>query len=120
MYNILYIICVKPKSPTTIVSYQTAKGKIPFDQWISRLDRSAAFKVLGRIRQMSSGSLGDVKSVGSGVMEARVHFGPGYRIYFAIDSNGTVLVLLVGGDKSSQDSDIEKAKGYWLDYKERT
>lgn len=100
--------------------YQTAAGKNPFEKWIKKLDGSTASKILGRVRQMSTGALGDVKSVGGGVLEARVHFGAGYRIYFALDEGGNIIVILVGGDKSSQTSDIEKAKNYWIEYKERT
>lgn len=106
--------------PIKIITYQTTKAKLPFDQWISKLDKVTALKIFGRIQHMASGTLGDCKNVGGGVLEARVDIGPGYRIYFALAADGTIIVLLCGGNKSSQKSDIERAKQFWLDYKERT
>lgn len=80
-----------------------------FDGWLRNLkDRRARARILARIDRLSMGNAGDVKPVGSGVSEMRIDYGPGYRIYFA--SRGKVLVLLLcGGDKSSQKYDIEKA-----------
>ncbi len=63
------------------------------------------------------GNLGDHKSLGGGVWEARVMFGVGYRIYFGKDGN-SVIVLLIGGDKSSQSQDIARARAFWRDYLE--
>jgi putative addiction module killer protein len=62
--------------------------------------------------------MGDHRSVGDGVLEARLDFGPGYRIYFALDGPRMILLLL-GGDKSTQSNDIRDAKSHWQDYKER-
>ena len=67
---------------------------------------------------MADGNLGDVRGVGEGVMERRVDFGPGYRIYFAWDGP-TLVILLGGGDKSSQRDDIDRAKERWRDYRNR-
>ena len=67
---------------------------------------------------MEDGNLGDVRGVGEGVMERRVDFGPGYRIYFAWDGP-TLVILLGGGDKSSQRDDIDRAKERWRDYRNR-
>ena len=64
---------------------------------------------------MEVGNLGDVRSVGDGVLERRVHFGPGYRIYFAWDGP-KLIILLGGGDKSDQNSDITRSKGRWCEY----
>jgi putative addiction module killer protein len=73
-----------------------------FKNWFKRLkDRKAKARVQARIDRIEIGNLGDVASVGEGVRELRIHYGPGYRVYF---------ILLSGGDKSSQDSDIKKAK----------
>ena len=66
---------------------------------------------------MAEGNFGNSRSVGSGVYELRLHFGSGYRIYFG-EVGDTVVLLLCGGDKSSQARDIRRAKTYWLDYKE--
>ena len=67
---------------------------------------------------MEDGNFGDHKGVGEGIFELRLFFGPGYRVYFAEDGD-TIVLLLCGGDKSSQSRDIELAKQCWKDYKER-
>lgn len=89
-----------------------------FRDWLGALkDRRALARVLVRVERIASGNLGDVKSVGAGVNEARIDYGPGYRLYFA--SRGeTLIVLLVGGDKSTQDKDIKSAKVLWEAWKE--
>ena len=68
-------------------------------------------------RHLENGNFGDCQSVGEGVYELRLHFGPGYRIYFGRIDN-TIVLLLCGGDKSSQTRDITRAKNYWLEHKE--
>ena len=80
-----------------------------FDEWLRNLqDRKGRARILARLESAQLGNLGDVKAIGAGVREMRVHFGPGYRIYFA--QRGRVLVLLLcGGDKSTQARDIAKA-----------
>lgn len=81
-----------------------------FRNWIAKLrDRQAKQIVAGRLRRIEHGAFGDAKGVGEGVNELRIHFGPGYRIYFQVRGNQIVL-LLCGGDKSSQAEDIAKAK----------
>ncbi len=74
-------------------------------------------RMQARLEKLEEGNFGDYKSVGEGVFELRFHFGSGYRIYFAQIGNAIVL-LLCGGDKSSQTGDIERAKAYWREYKE--
>jgi len=99
-----------------IHKYQDANGKVPFDHWLRRLkDSRAKARILVRIDRLRLGNEGDWKSVGDGVRELRVPEGPGYRVYYARDGSELVL-LLCGGDKSSQDGDIGKAKKYWRDY----
>lgn len=81
-----------------------------FDQWLRRLqDRKGRARILARLESAQLGNLGDVRSVGEGVREMRVHIGPGYRVYFA--QRGRVLLLLLcGGDKSTQARDLAKAR----------
>lgn len=81
-----------------------------YESWFESLrDREARFRIIARIRRLSLGNLGDVKPVGEGVSELRITYGPGYRVY--IKQRGkTLIVLLAGGDKSSEKRDIERAK----------
>jgi putative addiction module killer protein len=81
-----------------------------FDRWLRKLkDRRAAARVLVRIDRLGAGNPGDVKPVGSGISELRIDYGPGYRVYY-LQEGQRLIVLLCGGDKSSQDRDIEQAK----------
>lgn len=98
--------------------YITADGKKPFTKWLDRLkDKTAHAAILKRIARIQLNLFGDAKSLGGGVYEIRVDVGAGYRVYYSRSGNELVL-LLCGGDKGSQDADIEKAKEYWKDYKE--
>lgn len=81
-----------------------------FDKWLNNLrDRQAVLGILNRIARAEAGNFGDVKSVGDGVSEMRIFIGKGYRLYFHIRDN-ELLILLCGGDKSTQQKDIRKAK----------
>src|SRR4051812_14426313 len=81
-----------------------------FDAWLGRLrDREAKARILVRVARLSLGNPGDVKSVGERVLEMRVDFGPGYRIYFT-RRGGQIALLLCGGDKRTQAADIARAK----------
>lgn len=81
-----------------------------FHQWIAGFDNKAtAAIILRRIDRVRAGLLGDVKPVGDGVSELRIDYGPGYRVYF-VRRGKALILLLCGGDKSSQDRDIKKAK----------
>jgi putative addiction module killer protein len=99
--------------------YLTSNGKSPFADWLTSLkDVKARAIIRVRLDRASLGNLGDCKSVGGGVQELRIDFGPGYRVY--LGQEGEVLILLLcGGTKKSQFKDIQKAKDYWQDYKER-
>ncbi len=81
-----------------------------FARWLRRLaDTQALARIVGRIRRMEQGNFGDIRSLGAGLMEMRVDYGPGYRVYFVRRGN-VVVILLCGGDKRSQAKDIEKAR----------
>ena len=81
-----------------------------FSRWLHRLKNdNAAARILVRIRRAELGNLGDCRSVGGGVMEMRVDYGPGYRVYFARQGD-SIVVLLCGGDKRTQARDIKRAK----------
>lgn len=98
--------------------YQQQDGSIPYSEWLESIkDRQHRARIVRKVDRMKKGLLGDHKGVGEGVQERRLHFGPGYRVYFA-EEGETVVVLLCGGDKSSQSTDIERAKAYWRDYQQ--
>ncbi|KYZ87439.1 addiction module protein [Alcanivorax sp. KX64203] len=89
-----------------------------FDAWLRRLrDKQGKARVNARIRRVALGNLGDIKSVGGGVSELRIHTGPGYRVYLTIRGL-EVIILLVGGDKSTQSKDIKAAKALADRYQE--
>ena len=102
-----------------IVRYQDRAGREPYTDWFRDLrDGIAEVRIAARLRQIESDNLGDCQPIGAGVMELRIHVGPGYRIYCGIHGS-TVVVLLCAGDKGSQTRDITRAKEYWADWKER-
>jgi putative addiction module killer protein len=81
-----------------------------FSRWLHRLkDDKAAVRIVARIRRAELGNLGDCSSVGGGVMEMRVDHGPGYRVYF-VRQGDTIVILLCGGDKTTQQGDIKRAQ----------
>src|SRR5271155_3483438 len=99
-------------------AYEDKDGQSPFASWFDALDARAAAKISRAVAKLEAGLKPDVKSVGKGVHEARIDFGPGYRVYFALD--GTELILLLGGgEKHGQDDDIAAAQERWADYKQR-
>ena len=102
-----------------IIIYKTIVGKEPFNKWLLDLDKMTRAMIITRLKRVSLGNFGDCKLLknASGVWELRVDYGSGYRIYFGKQSN-IIVVLLIGGDKGSQERDIVKAQRYWLDYKE--
>lgn len=101
-----------------IQEYIEENGKNPFRAWLQELDKGVAARIQARVFRFETGNLGDAKNLKEGIWEARFDIGPGYRLYFGRDGL-VVVVLLCGGDKSSQASDIEKAKAFWSNYKGR-
>lgn len=80
-----------------------------FDDWLRSLkDRTGKLRILGRITSAGQGNFGDCEPVGGGIFEMRIHYGPGYRIYYT-RRGATIYLLLIGGDKSSQKRDIRRA-----------
>ncbi|MEC4985512.1 MAG: type II toxin-antitoxin system RelE/ParE family toxin [Oscillatoria sp. PMC 1068.18] len=105
--------------PREIQNYQTQEGRSPFEEWLESLrDTRGRLIVDQRIRRVRLGNLGDYRSVGEGVFELRIDYGSGYRVYFG-QIGTTIVLILCGGDKSSQKQDILKAKEYWRDYERR-
>lgn len=106
--------------PYTISYYLTETGKKPFKEWLDGLsDIVARQKIRIRLDRVRLGNLGKYRSVGEGVFELKIHYGPGYRVYYGLVKE-TVFLLLLGGDKSSQKKDIAQARVYWQDYKRRS
>ena len=98
--------------------HSTQNGKEPFTEWYESIrDQKTRARIRGRLDRLESGNFGDYRSVGDGVFELRLQFGAGYRIYFG-EVDNIIVLLLCGGDKSSQTRDIERAKTYWREYKE--
>jgi len=96
--------------------YRDKHGRYPFDDWLARMsDQRAVAKIKIRLDRLRKGNEGDRKSVGEAVMELRIPQGKGYRVYYTRDGNAVVLLLL-GGNKSSQVEDIKRAKEYKRDY----
>ncbi|MEC4985513.1 MAG: type II toxin-antitoxin system RelE/ParE family toxin [Oscillatoria sp. PMC 1076.18] len=105
--------------PREIRRYITSDNKVPFAEWFDSLrDLKVKTKINKRLRKVSQGNLGDSKFIGEGVCELRINFGAGYRIYFG-QIETTIILLLCGGDKSTQERDIAKALEYWRDYRRR-
>ncbi len=105
--------------PRELQFYRTSNGRVPFTEWFESIrDQKTLTRIRNRLTRVEVGNFGDCRSVGGGVFELRLHFGPGYRIYFG-EVNNTIVLLLCGGDKSSQTRNIERAKTYWQDYKEK-
>jgi putative addiction module killer protein len=101
-----------------LLEYLDAGGKSPFADWFEALDPHAAARVTMSLVRLEQGNWSNAKGVGSGVMEYRIDFGPGYRVYFGRDGD-SLIVLLAGGAKQRQQRDIATAQLRWADYKRR-
>ncbi len=98
--------------------YELESGIEPVPEWIESLDRIGILRIYRRIAKLRKGNLGDHKNLGGGLYELRIHFGPGYRMYYC-EVDGEVILLLCGGSKARQQKDIARARKYLLDYKRR-
>ena len=99
-----------------IEKYLTRSGKCPFDNWFNNLETKSQAIIDARITRLRVGNFGNYKSLGEGVFELKFKYSSGFRVYFGKDGD-QLVILLIGGDKKSQSRDIDKAKGYWKDYK---
>ena len=89
-----------------------------FNNWLHKLrDSRARFRIYKRIERLAEGNPGDVKPAGEGISEMRIDYGPGYRVYFK-DTGREIIILLCGGDKTTQQGDIEDAKKIARRYEE--
>lgn len=98
--------------------YQRKDGTRPFDAQFDTLEARAAARVITIVARLERGLRPDVEPVGDGAFEAKIDYGPGYRIYFALDGSELVILLLCGS-KKRQNIDINDAKTYWSEYKQR-
>ena len=99
--------------------YETPSGCCPFDDWFESIrEKLTCAKIITRLDRLKLGNFGDCKSLGDGIAELRIHYGSGLRVYYSKIGN-KVLLLLCGGDKSSQTKDISKAKEYLKEYQSR-
>jgi putative addiction module killer protein len=102
-----------------ILRYQTSDGEQPYTNWIHGLkDRRAANLIHARVDRLESGHVGTVRHIDGKVWEMKIDFGPGYRVYFYREGH-RIVILLCGGDKSSQERDIRRAIQYAADYGRR-
>jgi len=101
-----------------IEEYTDDRGKSPFAEWFKDLDPTTAARIMACINRMEIGNFGDSKFVGRGVRELRLHFGPGFRVYYS-QSGDRLVLLLGGGSKHRQQADIENAQIRWADYQRK-
>jgi len=102
----------------TIREYIDPKGHSSYAKWFNRLNAPAAAKVTTALVRIEQGNFSTTKGIGAGILECRIDFGPGYRIYLGRDGD-TLVILLGGGTKKRQQKDIETAKKLWKEYKRR-
>lgn len=99
-------------------TYRTKQGKEPFIDWLNSLkDRVGRANIYNRLNRVALGNYGDCEPVGQGVYELRIHYGPGYRVYFS-EQRETIILLLLGGSKRTQAKDIKKAQQFWTHFRE--
>ena len=95
--------------------YVTEDGRCPYKEWLAALrDIRAQARIGQRLDRLATGNPGDVKPLGEGLAELRIDYGPGYRVYFGQIGN-VIIIILCGGDKSTQKNDIKIAHEYWED-----
>lgn len=99
--------------------YVAPEGQEPYTEWLNKIrDKLTKARIINGVTKMENGNFGVSESVGAGVIELKLDFGPGYRVYYALECEKIVLLLL-GGSKKCQQADIKKAQGYLKDYRSR-
>ena len=98
-----------------IIIYANQDGYEPFAEWMDNFAKQGKRRILQRLRRLEQANYGDVAPIGDGLSELRMFFGSGYRVYFGEDAEN-IVVVLCGGNKSTQNQDIEDAKVYWKEY----
>ena len=96
--------------------FTTQQGKEPFSEWFQNFNRDIQARIFLRINRIRNGNFGDYKNLGDEIFELKINFGSGYRIYFGKDGK-KLIILLCAGNKKTQNQDIQRAKDYWLEYK---
>jgi putative addiction module killer protein len=109
---------VRPSQPVEIREYLRPSGVSPFGRWFAGLEAEVAARVTAALARLAAGSWSNVRSLGDGVHELRLHFGPGYRLYFGT-IGGRVVILVGGGTKSGQARDIARARALWAEINAR-
>ncbi|MXW97848.1 MAG: type II toxin-antitoxin system RelE/ParE family toxin [Acidimicrobiaceae bacterium] len=98
--------------------YYDSRGRSAFGRWYTDLDSATAIRVRDVIARIKAGNFASLKGLGGGLLECRLHFGPGYRIYLGRDGH-SLVILLAGGTKARQQQDIERARELWREYRHR-
>ena len=102
--------------PRRIVKYIAETDRCPYDDWFESLkDKRTQAIIATRLNRVAQGNFGLCRKLSGGIQELKIDFGPGFRVYFAEDGD-TLVVLLCGGDKTTQSKDIERAQDYWAEY----
>ena len=105
--------------PRVVRNYITPDKRVPFEEWLDSLrDKKTQAIVLERLNRVRLGNFGDCRHLGEGIYELRIHYEPGYRIYFG-DLGGEVVILLCGGGKRTQNRDVKRAREYWQELRNR-
>ena len=107
-----------PSEVTEVRQYINQSGRNPFERWFDKLNDDTQARIIVSLDRLERGNSSVAKSIGSGVNELRLDFGPGYRIYFGKDGE-RLVILLGGGTKRRQQADIAAAHALWQEYKQR-
>ncbi len=106
--------------PQDIRNYATPDGREPYEEWVNSCrNRKTRAIIRERVNRLHLGNFGDYKRLTADLYELRIHYGPGYRVYFGMVGR-VIVILLCGGSKKTQRRDIQKAKEYWEELRSRT